>query len=220
MITDRHLAARHHVVRFPAAATRAGSNLRLDRRLLARLHPRPGALTKLYVCSASFTHLEPLTKRASHADVLDVYVTRDRSRVFVIDFNPFSPRTDPLLFSYPELHELFLAASSSSSSFDPPSSAPTSQPARPPALPTIRVVSPTMDPSAGSAVPRYAHNRYPKDVVDMSEGQSIAEFAKEWMSKVGDAAGFGEAAAGKPEQKVEEKEQSSIATLDGERIGR
>ncbi|POY75119.1 hypothetical protein BMF94_1749 [Rhodotorula taiwanensis] len=152
--------------------------------------------------------------------VLDVYVTRDRSRVFVIDFNPFSPRTDPLLFSYPELHELFLAASTPSSSFDPPSPAPTSQPARSPALPTIRVVSPTMDPSAGSAVPRYAHNRYPKDVVDMSEGQSIAEFAKEWMSKVGDAAGFGEGAAGKPEQKVEEKEQSSIATLDGERIGR
>ncbi|GAA5984114.1 hypothetical protein JCM10908_006056 [Rhodotorula pacifica] len=116
--------------------------------------------------------------------ILDVYITRDRSRVFVIDFNPFAARTDPLLFSYPELHDLFL------SSLPAPTSA--SSTATEPHRPELRVVTPSSNPASQSAVPRYAHNRYPKDVVDMSEGQSIAEFAKEWMSKVGEAAGFGE----------------------------
>jgi len=37
-------------------------------------------------------------------------------------------------------------------------------------------------------MPRYSHNRYPKDVVEMSEGQSVAEFAREWMGRVAEAA--------------------------------
>ncbi|KWU47261.1 D123-domain-containing protein, partial [Rhodotorula sp. JG-1b] len=112
-----------------------------------------------------------------HNYVLDVYITRDQSRVFVIDFNPYGPRTDPLLFSYPELHHLFLLASapSSASSTDATSTTTTET-----AQPELRVVTPAINPAAQSAVPRYAHNRYPKDVVDMSEGQSIAEFAKQW----------------------------------------
>lgn len=65
--------------------------------------------------------------------------------------------------------------------------------------------------SAG-AMPRYSHNRYPKDVVELSEGQSVAEFAKVWGEKLKDATvGDGESAervseTGKGEkgEKVEE----------------
>ncbi|GAA5929239.1 hypothetical protein JCM1841_004752 [Sporobolomyces salmonicolor] len=93
----------------------------------------------------------------------DVYLTRDRSRTFLLDFNPYSPSTDPLLFSYASL--LSLASSS--------------QP-----LPVLKLVQ---SPET-AAMPRYSHNRYPKDVVELSEGQSIAEFAREWEGRVREAA--------------------------------
>lgn len=166
--------------------------------------------------------------------MLDVYVTRDQSRVFVIDFNPFAPRTDPLLFSYPELHDLFLSASSASAppsletltSPTPVSSTPAppvsargpDEPPPPPAaalVPELRVVTPSSNPAAQSAVPRYAHNRYPKDVVDMSEGQSVAEFAKEWMTRVGEAAGLA------PGQGVEGGSDAAASKKkEKERVGR
>ncbi|GAA5950528.1 hypothetical protein JCM3765_000519 [Sporobolomyces pararoseus] len=101
---------------------------------------------------------------------LDVYLTRDQSRTFIIDFNPYSPSTDSLLFSYSELASLSSPVSSSSSTAT--------------TLPILKVVG--SEGSAG-ALPRYSHNRYPKDVVELSEGQSVAEFAKVWGEKLKDA---------------------------------
>lgn len=132
----------------------------------------------------------------------------------MIDFNPYGPRTDPLLFSYPELHDLFLLASAPSSAS---STGATSTTTTETAQPELRVVTPSTNPAAQSAVPRYAHNRYPKDVVDMSEGQSIAEFAKQWMNEVGDAAGFGEE---KGDAAGEDEEGSSESAAENERVGR
>lgn len=156
--------------------------------------------------------------------VLDVYITRDRSRVFVIDFNPFGPRTDPLLFSYPELHDLFLASSPSPSSTSSSSSnaAASTTTTTEPVQPELRVVTPSTNPAAQSAVPRYAHNRYPKDVVNMSEGQSIAEFAKQWMAEVGDAAGFGKGeGAGKGGTAATGLgDEGSGESTENERVGR
>lgn len=37
---------------------------------------------------------------------------------------------------------------------------------------------------AMSNQPSFAHNRYPKDVVDTSSGASIAQFAEKWKSKL------------------------------------
>ncbi|GAA6022872.1 hypothetical protein JCM11491_007026 [Sporobolomyces phaffii] len=99
---------------------------------------------------------------------LDVYLTRDQSRTFIIDFNPYSPSTDSLLFTYAELASVALS------------------PAGPDRLPILKVVE--SEGSAGT-LPRYSHNRYPKDVVELSEGQSVAEFAKVWGEKLQDAAG-------------------------------
>ncbi|PWY96822.1 D123-domain-containing protein [Testicularia cyperi] len=38
--------------------------------------------------------------------VMDVYISKDRSRVWIVDFNPWLPRTDPLLFDYDELESI------------------------------------------------------------------------------------------------------------------
>lgn len=98
------------------------------------------------------------------ADALDVYLTRDQSRTFIVDFNPYSSSTDPLLFTYPELGDLSTTTTE----------------------PVLRVIE--SESSAAGALPRYSHNRYPKDVVELSEGQSVAEFAKVWGEKLKDAA--------------------------------
>ncbi|BGP48621.1 hypothetical protein JCM10450v2_004497 [Rhodotorula kratochvilovae] len=97
--------------------------------------------------------------------VIDVYLTRDASRVFLVDLNPYAPRTDPLLFTYASLLALSLS---------------------PPAAPELRLIASASE--GASSLPRYSHNRYPKDVVEMSEGQSVAEFAREWMGRVAEAA--------------------------------
>lgn len=127
---------------------------------------------------------------------MDVYLTRDNSRVFLIDLNPYSPSTDPLLFSYEQLAALLLSSSSPSSSSSPAS----------PSLPILRLI--TSPSQSASSMPRYSHNRYPKDVVELSEGQSVAEFAKEWMGRVAEAAvdgGGDEEAEEQQERKVEER---------------
>ncbi|GAA5945062.1 cell proliferation protein CDC123 [Sporobolomyces koalae] len=94
---------------------------------------------------------------------LDVYLTRDHSRTFIVDFNPYSASTDALLFTYPELSTL--AATTNE-------------------RPVLRIVA----SEAAGALPRYSHNRYPKDVVELSEGQSVADFAKVWGEKIKNAA--------------------------------
>lgn len=148
--------------------------------------------------------LTPLGPWSESADVLDVYLTRDASRVFVVDLNPFAPRTDPLLFSYEALLSLSLSQSA------PPSSSPSSPSSSSPGatLPELRLI--TSESQGASTLPRYSHNRYPKDVVDLSEGQSVAEFAREWAGRVAEAAvDGGEGARGARE-----------GTGEGEAIGR
>ncbi|KAJ8294326.1 Cell division cycle protein 123 [Rhodotorula toruloides] len=112
--------------------------------------------------------------------IFDIYLTRDSSRLFLIDLNPFSPRTDTLLF--PPSHLLSLHLS-------------------PPSSPDLRVV----ESEKGGGMPRYAHNRYPRDVVELSEGQSVAEFAREWVGRVAEASVPTDEEKGKREQREEER---------------
>lgn len=97
----------------------------------------------------------------SLADTFDVYFTRDYSKIFLLDFNPFAPQTDSLLFSWSDL-------------LSPPDDL------------LFRVIaSPT---EAAQCMPRFSHNRYPKDVVSLSDGKSVAEFAKDWQEELKEAA--------------------------------
>lgn len=93
-------------------------------------------------------------------DIFDVYLTRSAAKMFIIDFNTYSSATSPLLFTYTELNDLA---------------------AQPTSIPVLRLI--TSATQSAQSMPPFSHNRYPKDVVDLSDGSSIAEFAKEW-SKV------------------------------------
>ncbi|KAI1293069.1 hypothetical protein EDD11_008516 [Mortierella claussenii] len=87
----------------------------------------------------------------------DVYITRNRERIYVIDFNPFAQKTDALLF---EWEELLLA-----------------QERQP-----IRLLA---SEAAGQHMRQpFAFNRYPSDVTDLSNGQTVADFAEAFYKKV------------------------------------
>ena len=93
-------------------------------------------------------------------DTFDVYINRGNTKAFLLDFNPYAPQTDSLHFSWEELYAL---------SIGPPES-----------LPQIRLI--TSPSQASQCMPAFSHNRYPADVVNLSDGASIAEFAKEWQN--------------------------------------
>jgi hypothetical protein len=111
-----------------------------------------------------------LTQSGHFADTFDVYFTRNNERAFIIDFNPYAPRTDSLLFSWDEIHRL---------------AQPDQQQRLREQRPTFRVVtSPTQ---ASQSMPSFSANRYPKEVVSLSDGASIAEFAQRWREALEEA---------------------------------
>ncbi|KAF9980406.1 hypothetical protein BGZ65_005147 [Modicella reniformis] len=91
----------------------------------------------------------------------DVYITRTRERIYLIDFNPFAQKTDSLLF---EWEELLLAQER---------------------MP-LRLLS---SEAAGQHMRQpFAFNRYPVDVTELSNGQTVADFAEAFYKKVQAAA--------------------------------
>ena len=85
--------------------------------------------------------------------MIDVYVSKTRDKVHLIDMNPFSLTTDSLLFEWNDLAE---------------------QPH--PNKPYFLVIE-GQDEIHGANQPAFSSNRLPKDVIDMSNGASIEEFA-------------------------------------------
>jgi len=102
-------------------------------------------------------------------DTLDVLLTRDLTRFHIIDFNPYAPRTDPLLFTYEELTTLFTAATMSSS---------------PAPAPALRVIDSPAHPATTRNAPQYQHNMVPLEALTLSEGRNMEEFAAAWMDQV------------------------------------
>ena len=96
------------------------------------------------------------------SDVFDIYITRDEDKVFLIDIAPFGPQTDALLFSWAEL----LSMNGTVETF-------------------FRVIE--SQRQASQSMPRFSHNRYPKEVVGLTDGTSIANFAKEWSDALEEA---------------------------------
>ena len=106
-------------------------------------------------------HMDPKTDIDDY--IWDAYLTRTMDRVFLVDINPYLPRTDPILFDWEELDHLASA---------------TQQPQQP----ELRLV--TSHAQASQALPTYSANMVPRDVVDISSGQNIAQFAKEWSDQL------------------------------------
>lgn len=72
-------------------------------------------------------------------------------------------RTDPLLFTYDELHALLLA--------------------RPP-QPELRVVDSPSHPAATRNAPAHQHNMVPIEALAMSSGRDVLEFTNVWQDEV------------------------------------
>jgi hypothetical protein len=90
-------------------------------------------------------------------DTFDVYITRNRERIYLIDFNPFAQKSDSLLYQWEELL-----------------TSPEQLPLR--LLPSEEAGRHMQQP--------FAFNRYPSDVTDLSNGQTVAEFAEAFYKKV------------------------------------
>ncbi|KAH8998686.1 D123-domain-containing protein [Lactarius akahatsu] len=112
-------------------------------------------------------HVQPKwTGPASYT--FDVLLTRDLTRFHIVDFNPYAPRTDALLFSYAELAALSSAAAAATT----------------PPTPVLRVVDSRGHPTATRNAPEHQHNMVPLEALTLSHGRNVEEFAAAWMDQV------------------------------------
>ncbi|KAG1858632.1 D123-domain-containing protein [Suillus tomentosus] len=95
--------------------------------------------------------------------VFDVLMTRDLSRGHVLDFNPYAPRTDPLLFTYEELLSAFTQGSSA---------------------PELRIIDSPLHPLALRNAPAYQHNMLPMEALALSSGRDINDFSDLWKNEI------------------------------------
>jgi hypothetical protein len=97
-------------------------------------------------------------------DTFDVLLTRDLCRAHILDFNPYAPRTDPLLFSYESLHSLLVNNKVS--------------------RPLLNVIDSRSHPAANRNAPAHQHNMVPFEALTMSSGKDIDEFAELWQEEI------------------------------------
>jgi len=99
----------------------------------------------------------------------DVLLTRDLKRGHIIDFNPYTSNTDPLLFTYDELLTLLQDRLSGDSSRT---------------LPAFKVIDSPAHPVAASNAPIHQHNMVPFEALSLSSGKDIEEFAETWANEI------------------------------------
>ncbi|KAJ4000380.1 D123-domain-containing protein [Lentinula boryana] len=104
--------------------------------------------------------------------VFDLLLTRDLSRAHIIDFNPYAPRTDPLLFSYEELKDILSEHRSTDASNDSTS------------LPQFRVIDSPLHPAASCKAPANQHNMVPFEALSLSNGRDIEDFKEIWEKSI------------------------------------
>ena len=102
-------------------------------------------------------------------DTFDVLLTRDLKRCHIVDFNPYSPNTDPLLFTYDELLTLLEDVLSGD---------------LPRTLPVFKVIDSPAHPAAGGNAPIHQHNMVPFDALSLFNGKNVTEFADAWKEEI------------------------------------
>ncbi|KAJ7780595.1 D123-domain-containing protein [Mycena maculata] len=95
----------------------------------------------------------------------DILLTRDLARGHIVDFNPYAPRTDPLLFTYDDLDVLRLRPDDERT-------------------PELRVIDSRAHPLATSNAPANQHNMIPFEALSLSSGRDIDEFAEAWKDGI------------------------------------
>ncbi|RXW24480.1 hypothetical protein EST38_g1330 [Candolleomyces aberdarensis] len=109
-------------------------------------------------------------RRQDQSDyIFDFLLTRDLTRGHILDFNPYAPRTDSLLFSYEDLRDLAAAPPSDSDSKD---------------IPEFRYIDSPSHPAASRNAPTNQHNMVPYEAIELSSGKDIEEFAELWKTQV------------------------------------
>ncbi|KAL0091295.1 cell division cycle protein [Phycomyces blakesleeanus] len=92
--------------------------------------------------------------------VFDVYLKRNPHKVYLVDFNPFSTTTDSLLYDWAELNAFQVGIQE----------------------PEVRIIESQDEANRNACnAPRFATNMVPKDVIELSDGKSIAAFAEEFQ---------------------------------------
>lgn len=112
-------------------------------------------------------------------DIFDIHLTRDLSSAHILDFNPYHPKTDPLLFTYDEILQLLVSASTSAA---PDLASDFLQGQYFP--PVLRIIDSPSHPAASRNAPQHQHNAVPFDVLQMSEGNDIATFSRRWQEEL------------------------------------
>lgn len=122
----------------------------------------------LLVATVSFTG----RTQGSHPaipDTFDVLLTRDLKKCHVVDFNPYAPNTDPLLFTYDELLDLLEDTLYGES---------------PRTLPAFKVIDSPAHPAAAGNAPIHQHNMVPFDALSLSNGKDVEKFAEAWRDEI------------------------------------
>jgi hypothetical protein len=102
-------------------------------------------------------------------------------RAHIVDFNPYSPRTDTLLFTYEALLDLLKNTSG------PKASTPADEEQDGTSnnkLPELRVIDSRSHPAANTNAPANQHNMVPFEALNLSSGRDIEEFADLWEKEI------------------------------------
>ncbi|KAF8809564.1 D123-domain-containing protein [Phlegmacium glaucopus] len=124
----------------------------------------PSTQTTVSLAIQDFWRTNILSKWTWSEDyIFDFLLTRDLSKGHILDFNPYAPKTDPLLFTYEELRDLIHPNIR---------------------LPALRVIDSPSHPAAAANAPAHQHNMIPFEAVSMSNGLNIEEFADIWKDSL------------------------------------
>ncbi|KAL1405873.1 hypothetical protein Q8F55_007552 [Vanrija albida] len=106
--------------------------------------------------------------------VFDLYLDERNTSATIMDFQPYRPATDSYLFSYPELQQIFVRAQAP---------LPDGGDDRP-RLPVLRVIDSAAHPEANRNAPAFSANMMPLEMLEMSQGRSLAELQEAWEAAV------------------------------------
>jgi len=120
-------------------------------------------------CQSSKLFPEFIQSLMMTLDTFDILLTRDLKKCHIIDFNPYAPNTDPLLFTYDELFAILEDVLSRDS---------------PRTLPVFQVIDSPAHPAAASNAPIHQHNMVPFEALSLSNGGDIEEFAEAWKDEI------------------------------------
>ncbi|WVW85072.1 hypothetical protein I302_107108 [Kwoniella bestiolae CBS 10118] len=113
-----------------------------------------------------------------HDYIFDLYLSPNLDSAQIIDFQPYRPSVDPLLFTYEELLSIL------NSSLQPLSSSSDALETQRDRLPIFRIIDSQAHPSTSRNAPTYQSNMMPLEMIELSQGRNMQEFKEAWDEAV------------------------------------